>query len=73
MRSAFIALCSLIGFAFAYQTGDNLGICTNDELNEESCYDANGFVQCGPNGWVYQDCPVGTSCVNLDGGGVLCD
>ena len=73
MRSAIIVLYSVIGVAFAQQTGENFGSCTTDELNVESCYDANGFVQCGPNGWVYQECPVGTSCYSLDGGGVICD
>jgi len=73
MRSALIALFSIIGVAFAYQTGDYLGPCTNDELNEETCYDTYGFEQCGDNGWIYQDCPIGTYCHNLSGGGVICD
>lgn len=71
MRAAVITLFSLIGFAFAAQTGDNLGQCTTDELNEEACYDDYGFEQCGPNGWVYQECPVGTYCYT-EGSGVSC-
>jgi hypothetical protein len=71
MRSTVIALFSFIGFAFAAQTGDILGQCTNDQLNEEICYDDNGFEQCGDNGWVYQECPIGTNCYS-EGSGVSC-
>jgi hypothetical protein len=67
MRSA-ILLLSLLGVAFAAQTGDQLGQCSNDQLNDEQCYDAYGFEQCGENGWVYQECPVGTECYNEDSG-----
>jgi hypothetical protein len=73
MRSAFIVLCSVIGIALSAQTGDNLGPCDSDQLNDETCYDASGFEQCGPNGWVYQECPVGTQCYNEPSGGVSCD
>lgn len=68
MLSVFLALCSFLGFAVAAQTGDNLGSCTTEQLNEEACYDIYGFTQCGPNGWVYQECPVGTECYNIAGG-----
>ena len=71
MRSAIILVFTLLGAAFAYQTGQNLGQCTTDELNEEQCYDDYGFEQCGENGWVYQECPVGTLCYEA-GSGVSC-
>ena len=71
MRSTIITLLSLVSFAFAAQTGANLGSCDQSQLNEETCYDAYGFEQCGPQGWVYQECPVGTYCYN-EGTGVLC-
>ena len=71
MRSAVITLFSLVGFAFTAQTGDNLGSCAYNQLNEEHCYDEYGFEQCGPNGCVYQECPVGTFCYS-QGTGVSC-
>jgi len=71
MHAIFLALCCLVGTALAAQTGDILGECTTDQLNEETCYDVQGFEQCGENGWVYQECPVGTYCYN-SGGGVMC-
>ena len=71
MRFVAVTLFSLVGLAFASQTGDNLGSCDDNQLNMESCYDAYGFTQCGPQGWVYQECPVGTYCY-AHGSGVSC-
>lgn len=71
MRPVVITLLSLFGLSFARQTGDYLGSCDESQLNVEQCYDADGFEQCGPQGWVYQECPVGTNCYTR-GEGVIC-
>jgi len=69
--SALIILLCLVGFTLTAQTGDNLGSCDQDQWNVEKRYDDYGFEQCGPNGWVYQLCPVGTYCYS-EGTGVSC-
>jgi len=72
MRATFLSLCCVIGSALAAQTGDILGQCSTSQLNDEACYDIYGFEQCGENGWVYQECPVGTYCYD-ESGGVSCN
>ena len=73
MRYAIITVFSLLKLILVQgaETGDILGPCTASELNQEKCYGSGGFQQCGPEGWVYQSCPVGTSCFD-SGTGVSC-